>query len=421
MMDGDILIGEAAGGFSAEGLSRIAPMLQSVVDQGLMGGAVTLIWRRGALAHLAAVGWRDIASGAPMTRDALFRIASMTKPVISLAAMMLVEEGKLRLDDPIGRWLPELSGMQVLKDPGGPLDETYPAAREITVEDLLTHRSGLAAGFSARGPLARAYAERLGTPLTRPMDPDAWLKALGELPLFRPPGERFQYGLSTDALGFLIARIEGQTLGELIRRRIFEPLGMADTWFWPPPAVQGRMAHMYRIPPEPGPLLDVSFAVPDEAPPFQSGSGGLISTAEDYLKFARLLLGRGEADGVRIVRPETVELMRANRLTPRQRTFPFLGQADWWATQGFGLGLATVLDAERHAGGAASPGAFGWPGAFGTWWMADPMEEMVLIFLVQDSVALGPGAASRLVATDTPGPRQAQLAFQQMVYAALAP
>jgi CubicO group peptidase (beta-lactamase class C family) len=418
-MDGDMLTDAAAGGLSAEGLAQIAPMLQSVVDQGLMAGAVTLVWRKGALAHLAAVGCRDIAGGAPMTRDSLFRIASMTKPVISLAAMMLVEEGRLRLEDPIGRWLPELSGMRVLKDPGGPLDETYPAAREITVEDLLTHRSGLAAGFTARGPLARAYGERLGTPLTRPMAPDAWLKTLGELPLFRPPGERFQYGLSTDVLGFLISRIEGRTLGELIRQRIFEPLGMAETVFWPPPALQGRVAHMYRIPPEPGPLLDVSFAIPDEAPPFQSGSGGLFSTAEDYLKFARLLLGRGEADGVQIVRAETIDLMRANRLTPRQRTFSFLGQQDWWTTQGFGLGLAMVLDPERHAGGAASPGAFGWPGAFGTWWMADPVEEMVSIFMVQDSVAMGPGSASRLVATDSPGPRQAQLTFQKMVYAAL--
>jgi CubicO group peptidase (beta-lactamase class C family) len=419
-MSGEILVGGAASGFSDEGLGRIAPMLQSVVDQGLMAGAVTLVWRKGALAHLTAVGCRDVATGAPMIPGAFFRIASMTKPVVSLAAMMLVEEGKLRLEDPIGRWIPELTGMRVLKDPAGPLDATYPAEREITVEDLLTHRSGLATGFSSRGPISRAYGERLGTPLTRPMEPDAWLKTLGEMPLYRPPGERFQYGLSTDVLGFLIARLEGQTLGELMRRRIFEPLGMADTYFWLPPEKRDRLARMYRIPPEPGPLLDVSFAMPDEAPPFQSGSGGLLTTAEDYLKFARLLLGRGEADGVRLVRPETVDLMLNNRLTPLQRTFPHLDQKDYWATQGFGLGLATVLDAERHlGGGAASLGSFNWPGAFGTWWLADPVEEMVLIFMVQDSVAMGQVAARQLFDTDRPGPRQAQLVFQKMVYAAL--
>jgi CubicO group peptidase (beta-lactamase class C family) len=419
-MNGEILVGEAARGFSAEGLGRIAPMLQAVVDRGLMAGAVTLVWRKGALAHLAAVGRRDVASGAPMAPDAFFRLASMTKPVVSLAAMMLLEEGKLRLEDPIGRWVPELAAMQVLKDPAGPLDETYPADREITVEDLLTHRSGLATGFSSRGPISQAYGERLGTPLVRPMEPDVWLKALGEIPLYRPPGERFQYGLSTDVLGFLISRVEGQTLGELLRRRIFEPLGMAETHFWLPPTLRDRLARMYRIPPEPGPLLDVSFAMPDEAPPFQSGSGGLLSTAQDYLKFARLLLGRGEADGVRLVRPKTIDLMRANRLTPLQRTYPFLDQRTFWTTQGFGLGLATVLDAERHlGGGAASPGAFNWPGAFGTWWLADPVEEMVLIFMVQDSIAMGPGAARQLLDTSVPGPRQAQLVFQKMVYAAL--
>jgi CubicO group peptidase (beta-lactamase class C family) len=355
-----------------------------------------------------------------MERDTLFRIASMTKPVTSLAALMLIEEGKLALEDPITRWLPEFKGMQVLKDPAGPVDQTYPAPRDITVEDLFTHRSGLAYGFSAQGPIAHLYEQALGSPLVNPLGPDEWLKALGSLPLLYPPGERLHYSHATDVLGFLIARIEGKHLGQVLKERIFDPLGMADTGFWMPPQKRDRMAHLYKAPLDGGRLQDVSLPFADTPPAFEGGGGGLISTADDYLKFARLMLGRGEADGVRLVKPETVDMMVANRLTEEQRQIPFLG-LPFWLSQGFGLGVSMILDPQIHQMmGAGSKGAYGWPGAFGTWWQADPAEGLILIYLIQDSMDLGPEAVTAMQEQQVrPTGRLTLPVFQKMAYAAL--
>src|SRR5471032_158478 len=310
-MDGE----SSNGGFVAAGLAQIPPALQAVVDAGDLSGFVTLVWRKGEVAQVNIIGHRDIASGAPMTRDTLFRIASMTKPVTSIAALMLLEDGKLRLEDPITKWLPEFSGMQVLKDAAGPIEDTYPAARDITVEDLMTHRAGLAYAFTSMGPIAQAHEDRLGPPLGTPLTPDAWLKALGSLPLSYPPGERFHYSHATEVLGFLVARIEGKPLGQVLKDRIFGPLGMGDTDFWCPPQKRDRMASLYRMNPDTEKLEDVSFPHVDTQPIFEAGGGGLVSTADDYLKFARMLLGKGEVDGVRLVKAQTIEMMTQNRLT----------------------------------------------------------------------------------------------------------
>jgi CubicO group peptidase (beta-lactamase class C family) len=354
-----------------------------------------------------------------MTRDTLFRIASMTKPVTSITALMLMEEGKLRLEDPITRWLPEFAGMQVLKDPTGPIDQTYPAPREITVKDLMTHRAGLAYGFTSIGPIAHAHEERLGPPLGTPLTPDQWLAALASLPLSYPPGERFHYSHATEVLGFLVARIEGKSLGQVLQDRIFGPLGMVDTAFWCPPEKRDRLARLYKAPPEGGPLEDVSLPNPKTPPAFEAGGGGLISTADDYLKFARMMLGQGEVDGVRLVKPETIALMTANRLTEAQREIPFMG-IPFWMGQGFGLGVSVITDPEKQAWmGAGSAGAFGWPGAFGTWWQADPAEDMVLIYLVQNSMPLDPGSVSQLATGQRLGGRAALPVFQKLAYAAL--
>jgi CubicO group peptidase (beta-lactamase class C family) len=410
---------QGTGGLAPEALAQIPGALQGVVDAGDLSGFVTLVWRKGEIAQVNTLGYRDIAGKVPMIRDTLFRIASMTKPVTSIAALMLMEEGKLRLEDPITRWIPELGGLQVLKDPEGPIDQTYPAARDITVEDLMTHRSGLAYGFTSIGPIAYAYEERLGAPLGTPLTPDEWLAALGTLPLSHPPGERFHYSHATDVLGFLVARIEGKPLGEVLRERIFAPLGMDDTFFWCPPEKRDRLARLYKAPPEAGPLEDVSFPIGPTAPAFEAGGGGLISTADDYLKFARMMLGRGEVDGVRLVKPETIETMTANRLTEAQREIPFMG-IPFWGGQGFGLGLSVIMDAEKHGWmGAGSAGSFGWPGAFGTWWQADPAEDLIAIYLIQDSMPLGPEAVANMASRRGLGGRAALPVFQKQVYAAL--
>jgi CubicO group peptidase (beta-lactamase class C family) len=409
---------QAPAGFNRDGLAQIGPALQAIVDQGALAGVVTLIWRRGEVVQVDTVGKRDIASGAPMERDTLFRIASMTKPVTTLAALMLVEEGKLKLDDPVTLWLPELKDMQVLKAADGPLDATLPALRDITVEDLMTHRSGLAYGFTSMGPVAHAHEDRLGSALANPHTPDEWLKRLGELPLSYQPGERFHYSHATDVLGFLVARIEGKPLGEVLKERIFDRLGMADTGFWMPPEKRGRMARLYKAPPEGGPLQDVSWSDGEVPSAFEGGGGGLISTADDYLKFARLMLGRGEVDGVRLAKPETIDLMTSNRLTDEQRGHAFLGMP-FWLSQGFGLGASMIMDAEKHQWmGAGGQGAFGWPGAFGTWWQADPANDVILIYLIQDSMPLGPEAVTAMQGQRPTG-RIALPMFQKMVYAAL--
>jgi CubicO group peptidase (beta-lactamase class C family) len=414
-MDGD----QTGGDFLQAGLAQIPPALQAVVDAGDLSGFVTLIWRKGEEAQVNTVGWRDVEAGAPMTRDTLFRIASMTKPVTSIAALMLLEEGKLRLEDPITRWLPEFSGMQVLKDPAGPIEDTYPAARDITVEDLMTHRAGLAYAFTSVGPIGQAHEDRLGPPLGTPLTPDVWLKALGGLPLSYPPGERFHYSHATEVLGFLVARIEGKPLGQVLKDRIFGPLGMHDTDFWCPPEKRARMAKLYRIDPATDRLQDVSFPHVDSQPAFEAGGGGLISTADDYLKFARMMLGKGEVDGVRLVKAKTIELMTENRLTDTQRAIPFMG-IPFWMGQGFGLGVSVITDPQLQAWmGAGSKGAFGWPGAFGTWWQADSAEEMVLIYLIQNSMPLGPEAAAQLATGQRMGGRAALPVFQKLVYGAL--
>jgi len=410
---------QGTGGLSTEGLAQIPPALQGIIEAGDLSGFVTLVWRKGEIAQLNTLGYRDIAGKVPMSRDTLFRIASMTKPVTSVAAMMLMEEGKLRLEDPVTKWLPELSNMRVLKDAQGPLSDTYPAPRDITVEDLLTHRAGLAYGFTSIGPIGQAHEDALGSPLVNRLTPDEWLKALGTLPLSYPPGERFHYSHATEVLGFLVARIEGKPLGEVLRERIFAPLGMEDTFFWCPLEKRDRLAKLYRAPPEGGPLEDVSLPNTPEPPAFEGGGGGLISTADDYLKFARMLLGKGEVDGVRLLKRETVELMTANRLTEAQREIPFMG-IPFWGGQGFGLGLSVITDpAKQEWMGAGSKGAFGWPGAFGTWWQADPAEDMVLIYLIQNSMPLDPGSAAQLATGQRMGGRVALPVFQKLVYAAL--
>lgn len=409
---------QATAGFKADVLAQVAPALKGLVDQDLLSGMVTVVWRKGEIVQLNTIGQRDIARGLPMERDTLFRIASMTKPVTSVAVMQLAEEGKLKLEDPITKWIPELGGMLVLEDPTGPVDKTRPAPRDITVEDLLTHRAGLAYGFTSMGPIAYAHEEKLGSPLVNPLTPDQWLKALGELPLTYPPGDRFHYSHATDVLGFLVARIEGKPLGQVLKERIFDPLGMKDTAFWIPPEKRDRLAHLYQAPPEPGPLKDVSFPMGDTPPEFEGGGGGLISCADDYLTFARMLLGRGEVNGVRLLKTETVDIMAANRLTDEQRGHGFMNMP-FWLSQGFGLGLSMIMDAQKHEWmGAGAEGAFGWPGAFGTWWQADPANDMILMYLIQDSMPLGPEAVTAMQGQRPTG-RVGGPMFQKIVYAAL--
>ena len=379
----------------------VEALLSTVVEQGALAGAATLIARDGGV-DVVCAGVRDLESRLPVERDTIFRIASMSKPVTSVAALMLLEEGRFELDDPITRFAPEFEQMRVLRSSEGPLEETDPAERRITFRDLLTHCGGLTYPELHRGPIGKAYAEALGPGIDNELSPDEWIARLAALPLIDQPGAAFHYSHSTDLLGFLVARMEDAPLGDVLQRRIFAPLGMKDTGFLVPADKRRRRAAPCGFDAD-GRLAALKtvhggHALPErpETLTFVSGGQGLWSTLDDYLAFARLFVGAGAVDGVRLLKPETVAMMASNQLTPYQRTSArMFGQALFAEGHGFGFGVAVVTDPEKadplRCGGGI--GSVGWPGAYGGWWQADPNDGSVLIFLAHNMVGLEQMAA----------------------------
>ena len=393
---------------TTQSASTIDSILSEHVAQGELAGVAALVWRPERPTRAITVGRRDVARDLPVTRDTIFRIASLTKPVTSVAALTLLDEGRFDLDDPITRVAPELENLQVLQDPEGPLDNTLAARRAITFRDLLTHRSGLTYGEFHRGPIRAACATTLGSQIDNVLSPDEWIAKLATLPLIDQPGAAFHYGISDDVLGFLIARIEETTLGAVMRRRVFDPLGMHDTHFVVPHDKRRRQAALTGFD-HAGRLTTLAVAPgghalaerPDSMT-FEAGGGGLWSTADDYLAFARLFVGGGAVDGVRILRPETCALMMSNQLTSTQRADArMFGRPLFAKGHGYGMGVAVVMEPEhadvlRCRGGV---GTVGWPGAYGSWWQADPNDGSVLIFLSHSMVELGQLAQGMGLAT----------------------
>ena len=375
----------------------IEAALRAYVDAGALAGAATLVWRGGRGARTTIVGRRDLVTNLPVERDTIFRIASMTKPVTTVVALMLFDEGRFALDDPITRHAPELARLRVLRDPRGPLDQTDAAERPITFRDLLTHRSGLTYGEFHRGPIARACADALGGQIDNALSPDEWIARLATLPLIDQPGAGFHYGLSNDLLGFLIARVEGVSLGNVLEQRVFTPLGMRDTGFVVSREKRTRRAGLCGFDAE-GQLTALTtvpgghaLAERPDSMTFEAGGGGLWSTLDDYLAFARIFLGSGEVEGVRLLRPETCAMMASNQLTSHQRmTARMLGRSVFAAGHGYGMGVAVVMEPDKAdpltcRGGV---GTVGWPGAYGGWWQADSSDNSVLIFLTHNMVEL---------------------------------
>ena len=385
--------------------ARIAAPAQHAVASGDIPGVVCLVWRRGELLQVDSVGLRDIEARLPVERNTIFRIASMSKPVTTAVAMILRERGVLRLEDPITKWAPEFAAMRVLRRAEGSLQDTYPAPRDITIEDLMTHRAGLAYSFTARGPLAQALKERFGFEFDSARTPDEWMKTLASLPLSHAPGERFNYSHSTDLLGVIIGRATGLGTRAAMQQLLFDPLRMVDTDFWIPPEKRDRAAVLYRSS-APGNFVPIDLpGFMHQAPSsFSAGGQGLVSTVDDYLAFARMLVQGGQLDGTRVLSEESIRLMTTNRLTPAQRRNLQFG-IPFFMGQGFGLGLSVIDDAKRNAWmGAGRPGAFGWPGLFGGWWQADPAQQSVMVWLQQTlppQAIRGSGAKgdSRLVET----------------------
>jgi CubicO group peptidase (beta-lactamase class C family) len=370
-------------------------VLAAHVESGALPGLVALVSRKDAV-HVDMIGSMSIG-GPPMRRDAIFRISSMTKPVTAVATMILVEECKLRLDEPVDRLLPELANRQVLKRMDGPVDETVPAHRPITVRDLLTFRMGLGYLFANEEyPIHRAMAEAGVAPgPPRPSGdpaPEEFMRRLGALPLMFQPGDRWLYNTPSEVLGVLVARAAGQPFDVFLHERIFGPLDMKDTGFSVPAVKLDRFATSYMPSWQTGALevYDPAEGGDWSRPPvFPNGAGGLVSTADDYLAFARMLMDNGRYGKTHILSRPSVELMTTDQLTPEQRTTSGFGP-EFFADHGWGFCLYIANRRTQYS----SLGSYGWGGGMGTLWENDPSEDMITVLMTQAGQASAtPGGA----------------------------
>ena len=368
-------------------LERMHDVMAGYIDRGQVPGLVALVSRAGEL-RVDALGSLAVGGQSPVQRDTIFRIASMTKPVTAAAAMILVEECRLRLDEPVDRLLPELADRKVIKRFEGALDDTVPAKRSITVRDLLTFRMGFGIVVAPPDPcpiLKAASDLRIGlgppSPASMPA-PDEWIRRLGSLPLMHQPGKRWMYSTGSDVLGVLIARASGQPFEAFLRERIFDALGMKDTGFSVPAEKINRLATSYATNPQTG-----AFEVYDQPangqwsrpPAFPAGASGLVSTADDFLAFSQMMLNKGKLGSVRILSRASVELMTTDQLTPEQKATSGLTEV-FFESRGWGFGVSIVT---RRTELAASIGMYGWDGGLGTSWRADPTEDLTGILLTQ--------------------------------------
>ncbi|MCQ9181071.1 beta-lactamase family protein [Streptomyces sp. IBSBF 2953] len=363
-------------------MSALRETLQRYVDDGAVPGAVGLV-ARGDEVEAVSVGSRDADGTAPMTRDSLFRIASITKPVTAAALLTLVEEGTVGLDSPVAEWLPELAEPMAVRTPSAPVDDVVPAARPITVEDLLSSRPGwgFPSDFSLPAVQALFDVQKDGRAPQAFPEPGAWLADLARVPLLYQPGEAWLYGTASDLQGVLIARASGRTLPEFLAERIFEPLGMRDTAFEVPKEKRDRFTTAYRPDGTGGlALADAPDGEWSSVPGFPSGGGGLAGTADDWLAFARMLLNGGEADGHRVLSPTSVSRMTANHLSAAQREIGAL----FLEGQGWGYGGGVDVDPLDPWN---VPGRYGWVGGTGTTAHIVPQTGTVTILLTQTAMA----------------------------------
>ncbi len=389
-------------GFSPERLARIKPVIEGEIEKGQYPGAVLLVARKGKIAYFEAIGQLDPASGKPMTRDAIFRLYSMTKPYTSAAIMMLAEEGKLRMSDPVSRFLPALADRQVsvpMTDPvtGATKYANVPANREVTIQDLLRHTSGIVYPQFTAHPKVKELYQKEGVDW-KDLTPEEQVERLAKVPLAHQPGTTFEYSLSIDVLGRVVEAISGKSLGQFLHERIFEPLGMKDSSFLVAHESRDRLAQPFAIDPAtntPVNLLDVTVPQKNDA-----GGAGSVGTAEDYLRFLQMLLNGGELDGVRLLSPTTVRYMTSDHLGNAGTA----GSVALLPGMGFGLGFAV----RREAGlfeVTGSAGEYFWAGAAGTGFYVDPQLEVICVWMTQGQFGMAR--------------RYDRYLFKQMVYQAI--
>ena len=365
-------------GFSTDRLAKVTEFVEREIADGNLVGTVTLIARHGEVVHFEAAGRYGLEDDRPMKTDALFRIFSMTKPITTVAAMILYEEGAFHLGDPVAKYLPELEAMQLLVD-----GELVPPQRQMTIEHLMTHTAGLTNGWHPEDPVERAYRDAA---LRQSQDLDAFIEKLATLPLRFEPGTRYHYSVATDVLGALVERLSGQTLEQFFQTRIFDPLGMHDTFFNMPDDKIPRMAgsHLWNAEQQAMGLMPAGLLPPTSGVTLFSGGGGLISTAHDYWRFCEMLRQGGSLDGVRILGPKTVQAMTMARLTPEVRDN---GATEYPAShlypgQSFGLGAGVITD-PAQVGVISSKGEYSWGGIANTKFWIDPEEDLIVVFMTQ--------------------------------------
>ncbi|HVR31038.1 MAG TPA: serine hydrolase domain-containing protein [Thermoanaerobaculia bacterium] len=387
-------------GMSEEGLAKLSAAMREMVDQGELAGVLTVVARHGKIVHFETVGQQDLDAGIPMSKDTIFRIYSMTKPIAGVALMTLYDEGKFQLDDPVGKYIPELANLKVAKEDGpdgNPVVED--AHHPMTIRELVSHSGGLTYGFFSRSQVDSLYQQ------ANILDRDSTLKEfvgkLGKIPLRQQPGTQWHYSVSVDVQGYLVEVLSGQPFDQFLEERVFAPLGMKDTAFWVPEEKAARFSPLY-VPDKDGKLVSQGRDEFSTPPKFFSGGGGMVSTAMDYLRFCQMLLNGGELDGVRILEPETVALMHTNQLP---EAIPEINPMIGGPGNVFGIDFALVARPDGTADHPLAKGEYWWYGVGGTWFGINPVEDLIVVGMIQNR---GGGAA-----------RKARLSSKRLVYEAI--
>jgi CubicO group peptidase (beta-lactamase class C family) len=367
-------------GMSSERLALVGRAINREVEAGQLAGGVLAVSRRGKIVYFEAFGYRDKAARTPMTTDAIFSVASMTKPMVAVAALQLYEQGKLLMDEPLSKYFPKFADMQVavLDASKKSIIEKVPAARKITIQDLFRHTSGLSYGNSGTTVVHKMYPVSSGT-ASQTLSGGEFLDRLSSLPLVYQPGTVWEYGFGLDVLGLVIESISEQPLGQYMQDNVWKPLGMSDTSFVVPADQASRYAHPLPNDPVTGQPQAVPMRL--QKPKFECGGGCAASTAGDYLRFATMLVNKGQIGSIRILGRKTVEYMLSNQLGPDVKS-QLRNGGSIHADYGFGLGLA-VRVTSGIASTTGSVGDFSWPGAFGTYWWGDPREELAVVWMTQ--------------------------------------
>ena len=390
----------AAVGMSAEGLDELSAAMQGFVDRGELAGVVTVVARHGKIAHFETYGMQDVATGVPMAKDTIFRIYSMTKPIAGVALMTFYEEGRFALDDPVAKYIPEFADLKVAKAPGPdgqPVVED--ANHPMTIRELVSHTAGLTYGFFSRSQVDTLYVR------ANVLDRNSTLKdmvaKLGGIPLRQQPGSAWHYSVAVDVQGYLVEVLAGKPFDEVLQERIFDPLGMKDTAFWIPPEDEPRTATMYQQSRD-GALTANPSREYFAKPALFSGGGGLVSTAMDYTRFAEMMLNGGELEGVRILKPETIELMHTNQL-PAGIDFinPMIGNPG----NTFGIDVAIVAEPDGETDHPLAKGEYWWYGAGGTWFGVNPVQDLIVVGMIQKF--------------GVPGPKEVRVTSKRLAYEAI--